>query len=231
VFLVEEHVFDARRLALLMERDIKDAHVDVLLGTRVTGIGSTDKCLNVWCDGGVTVLARSVFNCTYSGLGQLGCLQTELKHEIAELALVRVPDELSQLSVTVMDGPFFSFIPFPSRRAHTLSHVRYTPHMSWIDRPGTDPYQKLREYGRETRFEHMIRDISRYVPSMRETQYLDSLFEVKTVLAKNESNDGRPILFERHPTLPNTYSILGSKIDNIYDILERLDTEVLCHQL
>jgi hypothetical protein len=54
---------------------------------------------------------------------------------------------------------------------------------------------------------------------------IDSLFEVKTVLIKNEGDDGRPILFEKHKELPGCYSLLGGKIDNIYDALEKLETE------
>ena len=45
------------------------------------------------------------------------------------------------------------------------------------------------------------------------------------MLVKNEGDDGRPILFERHEALPGCYSVLGGKIDNIYDALERLDAE------
>ena len=56
-------------------------------------------------------------------------------------------------------------------------------------------------------------------------EYRDSLFEVKTILMKNEGDDGRPILFEQHPQLPGCYSMLGGKIDNIFDALERLDAE------
>ncbi len=228
VFLVEEHVFDARRLAEAVNRDL--SMVEAMLGTQVTGINSDGENLLVRCDNGAHLLSRFVFNCTYSGLCQFGCTRTHLKHEIAEMALVQVPDELAQLSVTVMDGPFFSFIPFPDRGMHTLSHVRYTPHLSWADNPDIDPYQRLREYGRPTNFEYMIRDVGRYMPLMRGTRYVDSLFEVKTVLTKNEGNDGRPILLERHPQHPNMYSILGSKIDNIYDIIEKLETEVLCQR-
>ena len=73
--------------------------------------------------------------------------------------------------------------------------------------------------------ERMLRDATRYLPEIANTHYVTSLFEVKTVLVKNESDDGRPILFERHPMLPNCYSILGGKIDNIYDALEQLDLE------
>jgi hypothetical protein len=69
----------------------------------------------------------------------------------------------------------------------------------------------------------MIRDSGRYVPSLCKAKYVDSLFEVKTVLVKNEGDDGRPILFEKHPSLPNLFSLLGGKIDNIYDILEKMN--------
>jgi hypothetical protein len=63
------------------------------------------------------------------------------------------------------------------------------------------------------------------MPAVNRVQYVDSLFEIKTVLSKNEVDDGRPILFERDPSLPGCFSVLGGKIDNIYDVLERLDAE------
>jgi hypothetical protein len=116
-------------------------------------------------------------------------------------------------------------MPFPSRGLHTLSHVRYTPHFSWQDEPGADPYQALGSYERETRVDRMVRDAGRYLPALFDARYVESLFEVKTVLLKNEVDDGRPILFEKHAELPGCYSILGGKIDNIYDVIEKLDAE------
>ena len=71
----------------------------------------------------------------------------------------------------------------------------------------------------------MVRDVGRYLPAVLEAKHVDSLFEVKTVLVKNEGDDGRPILFEKHAELPGCYSVLGGKIDNIYDVLEKLETE------
>ena len=126
-----------------------------------------------------------------------------------------------------MDGPFFSVMPFPSQGLHTLSHVRYTPHFSWEDEQGLDPYQQLANYGCVTRSDRMIRDVSRYIPIFHKSKYIKSFFEVKTVLKKNENDDGRPILFEKYAELPGCYSILGGKIDNIYDALEKLESENL----
>ncbi len=167
----------------------------------------------------------------YSGLNQFAGdfpgTKTGLKHEITEMALMQAPPALAGLGVTVMDGPFFSMMPFPARNLHTLSHVRYTPHLHWSDELGIDPYRKIAEYERATRVDRMVRDVGRYMPTIRDAKYADSLFEVKTVLVKNEGDDGRPILFERHLELPGCYSILGGKIDNIYDALEKLDEETL----
>jgi hypothetical protein len=170
-----------------------------------------------------------LFNCTYSGLNQFEgdfprtCV--DLKQEITEMALMRVAPELEQLGITVMDGPFFSIMPFPARGLHTVSHVRYTPHQQWVDAPGVNPYERLKDYPRDSRIDRMVRDISRYLPSMQNSEYVDSLYEVKTILVKNEGDDGRPILFEKHERMPRCYSILGGKIDNIYDVLEKLEAE------
>jgi glycine/D-amino acid oxidase-like deaminating enzyme len=236
VFLVEEYVFDACKLASWAEAELKACGVAVRLQTRATGVfHASGAGLRVAIDniggGREAATCRYVFNCTYSGINQLAGdfsgTHTGLKQEITEMALMRAPPSLAGLGVTVMDGPFFSLMPFPARGLHTLSHVRYTPHQHWTDRPGRDPYRKLADYDRASRADRMIRDVARYLPAILDARYVDSLFEVKTVLVKNEGDDGRPILFEADPALPGLYSVLGGKIDNIYDILEKLDAQTI----
>lgn len=234
VFLVEEYAFDASKLASWAERELDEYGIQVRCGLRVTGISHRpDGTLSVAAQSqpgnGESISCRYVFNCTYSGLNQFGGdfpgTQTGLKQEITEIALMQVPPALQGLGITVMDGPFFSMMPFPARGLHTLSHVRYTPHLHWNDEKGIDPYEKLNLYQRATRVDRMVRDAGRYLPALLEAKHVDSLFEVKTILLKNEGDDGRPILFEKHPGLPGCYSILGGKIDNIYDVFEKLDAE------
>lgn len=234
VFLVEEYAFDATKLAIWAARELKECGVQVRFETRVTAISKGDSgtlLATLQPDHGAAELitSRFVFNCTYSGLNQLKGdfpgTRTGLKQEITEMALMQVPPALQGLGITVMDGPFFSMMPFPARGLHTLSHVRYTPHLHWNDKEGIDPCEKLKKYHRETRVDRMVRDVGRYLPAVLDAKYVDSLFEVKTVLMKNEGDDGRPILFEKHPELPGCYSVLGGKIDNIYDVLEKLDAQ------
>jgi hypothetical protein len=234
VFLVEEYAFDATKLASWAACELEECGVKILLNTHVTAISKgPNNTLQVAVEpdrGADNLLtSRYVFNCSYSGLNQfkgdfLGT-QTELKQEITEMALMQAPSELAGLGITVMDGPFFSMMPFPSRGLHTLSHVRYTPHLHWKDAQGNDPYQKLKKYERATRVDRMVRDVGRYLPCALNAKYVESLFEVKTILLKNEGDDGRPILFEKHAELPGCYSVLGGKIDNIYDIFKKLEDE------
>lgn len=236
-FLVEEFAFDAKELAAMAYDELNKFEIELRMDhpvadiRRLAGIDAMEITCHDKHGCSRSVKARYVFNCTYSGLNQIGGdfpgTQRKLKHEITEMALLEVPTVLQGLGITLMDGPFFSLMPFPPRRLHTLSHVRYTPHVYWFDKVGLNPYMRLENYSRQSRVARMLRDTGRFMPPIGEARYVESLFEVKTVLVKNESDDGRPILFEKHLSLPNCYSILGGKIDNIYDVLEKLDRESL----
>lgn len=235
VFKVEEYAFDAILLREWMAKELHQAGVKLHLSHKVGRIKQSQASgitVDILDHRGESTTAETqlLFNCTYSGLGQLsdpeGMKGFELKHEIAELCLIQPPEVLDDIGITVMDGPFFSVMPFPARGLHSLSHVRYTPHSSWNDKYGLSPYEILESYPRESRVDRMLRDACRYLPVLAKSRHSESLFEVKTVLTKNESDDGRPILFREDSHIRGLYSILGSKIDNIYDILESIDSLV-----
>ena len=233
VFQVEEAVFDANKLREQLIHQLNNQQTTVILNTQVKKIDHPEskKILHVECEDQtknlINFAAPLVFNCTYSGLNQLEGVSTQtlLKHEITEIALMQAPPELQKVGITIVDGPFFSLMPFPPEGLHTLSHVRYTPHFSWKDQPGVSPYLKLQNYTQATHVDRMVRDAARYFPSIKECQYVKSLFTVKTTLLQTENTDARPILFEKPANLPGYHAILGGKIDNIYDILEKLDAE------
>jgi glycine/D-amino acid oxidase-like deaminating enzyme len=230
VFEVEEYAFDAIKLRNRLLQAIEDSHVELQLNATVEAV-STDKDDNNiqsiayrQANQSHHVKARAVFDCTYAGLNELKSCQIPLKFEIAEMALVKVPDELKNLGITVMDGPFFSVMPFPSRQLHSLSHVRYTPRMSWTGDETIDREAELKK-AKETSFaQYMLRDAAKFLPSLGEAIIEDSMFEIKALLVKNELDDGRPILFNKPDPKAQYYCILGGKIDNIFDIYEKLKT-------
>lgn len=233
VFSVTEHAFDADKLRESLRERIKTAGVTVLTQTEATRIVIESPSLlrlelrNARSDERRGVRGRHLYNCTYSRLNQIlsqsGLQTIHLKYEATEIALVELPPNLRNLSITVMCGPFFSVMPFPPLKLSTLSHVSYTPHYEWADDPQAGGYTvHSPAFPLRTRFDRMRRDAARYVPSLRECSYVRSLWEVKTILPQSDISDSRPILFKREPAAPNIISILGSKIDNIFDLDEVL---------
>lgn len=232
VFKVKEYAFNSHILRdTLLEQIAARPGIVVRNNEPVDYIAEGEAGITVKTDKGVYE-AEYVLNCTYSSINSLHRRShlppVALKHEITEMCLVKMPDTLSDFSVTVMDGPFFSLMPFPSKNLYTLSHVRYTPHESWMD-DGTPvdsqhsaPHDYLKNIPFHTNYKQMYNDVVRFIPALKDMEYVESIVEVKTVLVKSEGDDSRPILFKAHHGLHNYACIMGGKLDNIYDVFEEL---------
>jgi glycine/D-amino acid oxidase-like deaminating enzyme len=230
VYVTEEYAFDALRLRELLSGQLARAGVDLRLGTEALLVRPEGAAVlvDVQAPGGLhTLQAGLVINCGYARTNwnvRSAANASALKHEIAEIALVEVPPELRGVGITVMDGPFFSCMPFPAEQCHSLSHVRYTPHGAQIDRDGAvDPLTFLETAAPRSRCARMLADAARFVPLLRRALHRRSLFEIKTVLERHEVDDGRPILLRRDFDHPRVLSVLGGKLDNVYDVLTELD--------
>jgi len=231
VFKVQEYAFDSHILRELLLKRISEKP-----GIKIHNSESVELIKKI--KGGISVLtnlseytALTVINSTYSQMNHLHRKSKlpllPLKHELAEMALVRLPRGMEKFSVTLMDGPFFSIMPFPTKGLHTLSHVRYTPHTSWSDDDETrselyDTHEYLKENGLKTNYKKMYADAVRYIPALKDMEYVESISEVKTVLLKSEGDDSRPILFKPHFSIKGYACIMGGKLDNIYDIYDEL---------
>lgn len=223
VFEVTEGAFNSTAIAAMLNEELYKIGVRVALGTKVHRFEKIPDGIRVHLECGDELDTIRAINCTYSGINTLlrnsGLDPLGMKHEVAEIALVEPPDELQNIGVTIMDGPFFSCMPFPARRLHSFSHVRYTPHYSWNDlEHATQPYTLLDRLNKSTNFEYMRRDASLFMPCMARARHADSLFEVKTVLLQNEVDDGRPILHRFDYGMPGLSVVMGGKLDNVYDI-------------
>jgi glycine/D-amino acid oxidase-like deaminating enzyme len=232
VYAVTEYAFNADSLRDLMRERLQRAGVKTLTRMEARKIsrrpgGLTLELRDLATGEDRSLDCRFLYNSTYSQLNRLlsrSELQTiRLRHEATEMTLIQPPEVLARLSITVMCGPFFSLMPFPARGLAALSHVSYTPHYSWTEDPPLrrdtlhEPAFPLR-----SNFDHMRRDAARYVPALGQAEYVSSLWEIKTVLPQSDANDSRPILFKRDHNTPNVISLLGSKIDNIFDLEDAL---------
>ncbi len=232
-FSAIEYAFDSERLCQLMMSRLLGSGVEIRLKTQATKVSKAKDQLVLTTyneDQSEDILvADQIFNCTYSNLNFLlrgsGIEPIPLKHEMTEMCVVEVPEEIRSLGLTVMCGPFFSVMPFPSLNLHSFSHVRYTPHYEWFDQATNKIIDA--EY-RPSAWELMRRDAARYIPLLKDCKFKKSLWEVKTVLPRSENDDSRPILFRPNHGLLGMHSIVGGKIDNVYDVIKEIEASNLC---
>jgi glycine/D-amino acid oxidase-like deaminating enzyme len=229
VFEAAEYAFDAVQLRELLRQKMFASGVDVRLNSAVSSVAPVpaEKGIRVNLASGGQVEGDQVFNCAFANINSVltnsGFPQLDFRHEWAEICLVKPPKPLAKLGITVMDGPFFSTMPFPAEKLHSFTHVRYTPHSAWnAADPLSSKAMAADSAPRQSRFTQMLKDTVRYLPAMEQCEYVHSLFEVKTTLGASERNDGRPILFKRDHGLVGLHVVMGGKIDNIFDILRGL---------
>lgn len=224
VFLVEEVVFNAAKLRKILKERLQSAKVKIFYNTKIIKVTQKGENIIVHTSGEKKIISKLVLNCAYSGINTIlknsSLPILPLKDELTEMPLLKLPPELKRVGITIMDGPFFSIMPFPDKNLHSLHHVRYTPHSS------TTKNEPLELPGK-SKFIYMIKDAQRYIPSLGKAKQKGSLFEIKTVLLQNEISDARPILFKKNYGMKNFHVILGGKIDNIYDVLEEVDQDII----
>lgn len=231
VFKVKEYAFDAHILRdSLLKKIAAKPGITINSEEEVDYIKEQDGKILVVTSKNV-YLSDKVINCTYSQINNLhrksGIPLVALKHELTEMCLVKLPKGMEDFSITMMDGPFFSIMPFPSRGLHSLSHVRYTPHASWSDDDNTpkerhDTHRYFAGIAMNSNYKKMYADVVRYIPSLKSMEYVESITEVKTVLRRSEGDDSRPILFKPHLGMRNYTCIMGGKVDNIYDAFDEV---------
>lgn len=231
-YKVKEYAFDSHILRdLLLRRIAEKPGITIHNNEEVHHIAKADNDDILVTTSKQEYRAGKVINCAYSQINTLhrksGMPLIPLKHEITEMSLVRLPESLKKFSVTMMDGPFFSLMPFPSRGLHSLSHVRYTPHSAWLDDENTqlnkhDVHKYFAGVKMNSNYKKMYADVVRYIPALKSMEYVESITEVKTVLQKSEGDDSRPILFKPHFGIHNYVCIMGGKLDNIYDAFDEL---------
>lgn len=225
VYAAQEAVFSAAHVRHIMEERLEAMAVKIALAAFVEQIEPKARGHRLTlCQAGSSEIldVADVYVCAYSGINGLLARsrlpKIPLRHQLTELALVDSEGALPDYSFTLMDGPFFSLLPFPDRKLKTLSHVVHTVHRAWEECEGelVRDAKKICSALPRSRARHMISDAARYIPALGQVRHVDSLWEVKTLLPAQAETDGRPILFRQVQS--GLYVVLGSKIDSVNDL-------------
>lgn len=176
------------------------------------------------------ITAKNIINTTYANVNEInkmfGFLGYHLKYELCELMLCNINDLYKKTGLTVMDGPFFSIMPFGNGKEHSLSSVKYTP----LDRSQRAPQndrcfdlKKMNYINTKTITWSKAESLAKkYLIPKINLKYTHSIFEIKPILLESETDDSRPTLITFHRRKPNFVSVLAGKISTIYDLDESL---------
>lgn len=236
VFVCDEASFDAIALRKEMVRRLDARHVDWRLNTRVASVRVNDDSFDLTLEDGSTLSTARVLNATYSScnqvLAQFGFDPLPVRYELCELVLGRAAPALAPVGITVMDGPFFSLMPYGLSGRHSLSAVDYTPHYRCEDALPRFPCQAENPRCTPQALENcgtcpahpptLARDMqqlaNRYLRPELAFEPDSSIFAIRPVLKISDVDDSRPTLVYRHAERPEFVSVLSGKINTIYDM-------------
>ncbi len=183
-----------------------------------------------------------ILNATYAGINQihklLGFEELKIKYELCEVILCKVNGKLRDTGVTVMDGPFFSIMPYGKSGLHTLTAVSFTPHLTSYDSVPTFNCQS-KSMGHcstarlgncntcvakpKSEWPYMANLTRKYLKDEFQFEYVDSLYSIKPILLTSEIDDSRPTIIRKLGENPTYISVLSGKINTVYDLDEVLE--------
>ncbi len=252
-FFTEEYTYDAHVLRdYFIDELAKLPNVTIRYEADIKEIRQGDDSYCVRLENGEEYESGFVLNATYASVNQiLDKVKSSasadssfskdsfaIKYELCEIILCDVDDNLKNVGLTVMDGPFFSIMPFGLTGTHSLTSVTFTPHSTSYDSVPTfgcqakgGKYQctpeKLGNCNRcpnkpETAWEYMSHLARKYVKPEYGFRYKQSLFSMKPILKSSEIDDSRPTAIKVHSNSPTFISVLSGKINTVYDLDEYL---------
>lgn len=243
VFRTREYTYDAMILKdyYLEELAKFPKSVRIKYGVDITGIKRDTDIYIINAADGTSYGSGFVLNATYAGTNQIlamaGFEKFGIKYELCEIILCNVNDRLKDIGFTVMDGPFFSIMPFGKTGYHSLTSVTFTPHTTSYDEvPVFDCQKKSGGHCSTfrlgncndcpakpvTAFPYMAHLARKYMLDDYGFEYEKSLFSMKPVLMSSEIDDSRPTVIRKYSERPTFVSVLSGKINTVYDLDEVL---------
>lgn len=243
VFRTREYTYDAMILKdyYLEELSKYTDSVQIKYGVDITGIDRDTDAYIINTAEGTSYSSGFVLNATYAGTNQIldmvGFEKFGIKYELCEIILCNVNDRLKDIGFTVMDGPFFSIMPFGKTGYHSLTSVTFTPHTTSYDSvPTFSCQEKSKGFCSTfhlgncndcpakpvTAFPYMANLARKYMLDEYGFEYEKSLFSMKPILMSSEIDDSRPTVIRKYSEKPTFVGVLSGKINTVYDLDEVL---------
>ncbi|MBQ7678711.1 MAG: FAD-binding oxidoreductase [Butyrivibrio sp.] len=250
-YLTEEYTYDAAILRDHLTDQLSATGAQLCLETCVRQIHKESGQWVAEADrAGTRLVFRAPFllNATYASTNEIlravepasreGGVFTPfpIKYELCEIILCRPSAALQDIGFTVMDGPFFSIMPFGLTGLHSLTSVTFTPHKTCHEDLPRFACQNGRACSPEDLYNcddcpgrpvsswpYMSHLADKYLREEYAYTYERSLFSMKPILRSSEVDDSRPTAIRVNASAPTFISVLSGKINTVYDLDPYLD--------
>jgi UDP-galactopyranose mutase len=244
-FLTKEYTYDAKILKdYFVDTLSQYSNVKIKYDVRIKKIEKRALVYEIFLDNDEVFSTGFLVNATYGSTNQilnyLGEETFKIKYELCEIIVCKPKERLKNLGITVMDGPFFSIMPFGKTGYHSLTSVTFTPHVSSFESlPVFECQKKSQGYCTplqlgncneciakpETAWAYMSSMARKYLRETYQFEYEKSLFSMKPILKASEIDDSRPTVIKKISKNPTFVSVLSGKINTVYDLEEVLKND------
>jgi len=240
-FLTKEYSFDAKKIGDKLYKELVELNCNFKFSTKIIDIKKEKDKYVITTEKGQIYDTPFILNSTYAGINKihdmLGFEYLPIKYEFCEVILCEVSDNIKNVGLTVMDGPFFSVMPFGLTGYHSITTVSKTPHFTSYEK--LPPYdcggdKKLQnndehlkgcihcEIYPRTAFKEMLQIAKRYLKEDIQIKYIKSLYTIKPIMVASEIDDSRPTIIKKYSENPDFYTVFSGKINTMYDLDEIL---------
>ena len=235
-FITKEYSFDAILIREKLLKILAGMDCVIIYNAKISKISKINLLYQLNLEDGQEFVTSFLLNATYASINQvhelMGFELMDIKYELCEVILCEVSETLKNVGITVMDGPFFSIMPFGKTKYHSLTTVSRTPHLTSYNKLPSFACQEFNkncspkqldncnncEFKPKSAFIEMNQIAKKFLNSDIEIKYIKSLFTIKPIMNASEIDDSRPTIIRKFSENPHFYSVFSGKLNTIYDL-------------
>ena len=217
----KESIYDSRMLSECISAQLKFNNIEILNNSEVSKINELEKGFNLLV-GNKKFYTKSIINATYSNYNSfhsdLGLAKNNYQYELTLVPIINWRINKKPVGITLLDGNFFSVLPYGKSLKYSLYHVEHSVFKRHIgERPPKEWLSSrnlIKEKDAKNIFKKMCISAYDWLPSIKDAEYVGFLSTIRMVLPNAEDTDARPSLIEKMPLKNCFFSLFSGKIDH-----------------
>ncbi len=234
-YKTKEYTFDANIIKNQLIQQLNDKNVEIMYSTYIKKVSKNNEKYVLTLNNNEIIETPVVINTTYSSINCInelfGFPLYDIKYELCEICLGKVDNEFKKYSFTIMDGDYFSIMPFSrDNNVYSLTSVHFTPHETCFDKlPNFSCQNKDNGCSRyllkncnscknkpQSQHKQMEVLLNEFLLDEFKYEYENSIYAIKPIMKNCEDDDARPTIIKTLSTKPTFISCLSGKISTIY---------------